>query len=97
MDDREIDLVIQDQEIMDMMLYLLIHYTNSINGIKNSASNLKQAHMDQRLSKTKKKTLTTKEQNIIKSDIDNFVTLRILKIYKIMRTRAKISFKGLKA
>lgn len=39
-EDRDIDLVIRNQECMDMLLKLLIYKTNSLNGLKGSAKSV---------------------------------------------------------
>lgn len=89
-DSYQIDLVIQDEQMMDMLLRLLIHETNSLNGERNSAQPLKAYLLNQ-----VKSTNSTEPKTLLTAQIDQRVICRTLLVYKLNRIRQKICFQCL--
>lgn len=89
---RDIDLVIPEEKIMDMLIKLLIFKTNTIDGVKDSAQPLKDLMLKQKL----KKKYSELEKKVALREINHTLMVRTALYFKILRARAKISFKALK-
>ena len=76
---------------MDKFIKLLINKTNSINGHKNSALQIKKIlfHEEAQIQRPQSK----KHIKALNKQVDHRVMMKGALIYKIMRARAKISFR----
>jgi hypothetical protein len=90
---RDIDLVINEEAIMDMFLKLLIHKTNTIDGQRGSAEHTKRVMLKKVLTKNSSKE---EEQTAI-ADISHRLMVRTALSFKVIRARLKMSFLALKS
>jgi hypothetical protein len=90
---RDIDLVIKEESIMDMFLKLLIHNTNSIDGQRGSAEHTKGVMLKKVITKNSSK----KEEQTAIADISHRLMIRTALSFKVIRARLKMSFLALKS
>lgn len=87
--ETQIDLVIKEQVVMDKFLMLLIHKLNTINGERGSGMNLRKYLVRQM---TGEANLSKKEKNEIEKRVASVFVSQVLKSYKLVRMRQKITF-----
>jgi hypothetical protein len=95
-DESELELVIKDQAIMDKFLLFLAWKTDSMTGLKGTALDLKQLMIKERLAKIHK-AISPKAEQLVRQEVDHIVAHNVLLMYKVLRVRAKISFRGLRS
>lgn len=86
-----LDIVIKDQNSMDTLLKYLIHEINTVDGTRDSATDVKEECYKIKLKKFKDRNSKNRKVEVRKL-VEKIVINRTMFAYRLMRIRMKISF-----